>query len=121
MNSFFKSFSSLTLFTIFFLMPFLANAQFNYSVSHKDTVHYSDNSVNVITKQNLKNKEYKSGNLAEMPQFNPKSNAAIKIYYPPQNLVYNMPIVGKKDTSQVNFHVKKCQKDSIGIKNQSQN
>lgn len=116
MNSFFESLFSLTLFTIFLLFPFFANAQSNNSVSPKDTVHYSDNSVNVITKKKLKNKDYSSGNLAEMPILHPKSNAAIKIYHPPQNLVYNMPIVGKKDTSQINVYVKNAKKTLLGLK-----
>jgi len=38
-----------------------------------------------------------------MPIFNPKSDAAIIIKYPPENLSYNMPNAFKEDTLRDSF------------------
>lgn len=52
--------------------------------------------------------------LDEMPILNPNTNAAIKIYNPPENLVFEMPIIGNKKDAKLDLkthyrkYVPKC-------------
>lgn len=103
MNTSFKKGSSLIL-----LVSFLINAQVDYNISQNDST-FSDISMNLTMNKNSDDSQYnvgKFGDLAEMPILNPEVNAAMKIYHPPKNIVYNMPFIGKQDTSQVNFDFK---------------
>ena len=38
--------------------------------------------------------------LAQMPIYNPQSNAAAQVYNPPEDIHYNMPILGQQDTTE---------------------
>ncbi len=79
------------------LVPSLVNAQSGYN-AQSDSL--SADSLNGVTDIFVDIPD-DSDILLEMPVFNPDSNAAFLMYEPNENIVYNMPVFGLKDSLKV--------------------
>jgi len=54
--------------------------------------------------------------LYNMPVFKPESNAAIRIYEPPEKILYNLPVFGLQDSLRVKPKRFDLKRDSIAPK-----
>lgn len=78
-----------------------ANAQTDESIITNSI--YSNSSTDSTKKiylDDIPNKLDKSDNIDQMPILSPDSTAAIKVYRPPERVIYNMPVIGKEDTTK---------------------
>ncbi len=76
-----------------FSLPSVGIAQLNSTPNSNDT--------DSETTDDIQEKEKECEKLSEMPVYNPESGAVIKIIRPPDDIEYNMPIAGMRDSSQV--------------------
>ncbi|GEM_PF-1848150 len=75
---------------LLFCLPFSGLAQLNSKVDYNPRIGTTANEIIRVAPDN-------------MPIFNPKSDAAIMIKYPPENLSYNMPNAFKEDNLRDSF------------------
>lgn len=98
---------------ILFLLPLLflplISAAQNMTIPNavtSDSLNFNKLDKNVLL---FRNKQLTT--VPNMPIYNPKIDAKIRIYRPTEDLVYNMPMFGNQESS--NLRLKKFESDSL--------